>query len=158
MIRTERGNIWDHHTSHHIVIPTNIGYKRKGGANVMGRGLAAQAAKRFPDLPRWYGEYCRTFGKDTPVVVYPEARLILFPVKPLNEAAPWMSWKAEADLGLIKRAAKQLAHVHVGPVAVSLVGCGNGGLDMDDVRPILDRHLSDKRFTLVLWGTDGRQS
>jgi hypothetical protein len=33
---------------------------------------------------------------------------------------------------------------------VSLVGCGNGGLEMADVRPILDRHLSDKRFVLVL--------
>lgn len=159
MIRTERGNIWDHHASHHIVIPTNIGYKKKGGENVMGRGLAAQAAKRFPELPRWYGEYCRTFGKDTPVVIYPDGRLILFPVKPLNEAAPWLSWTNSADLKLIERSAQQLARVIIeGPVAVSLVGCGNGGLDMGDVRPILDKHLSSKRFTLVLWDTDRRRA
>jgi len=38
------------------------------------------------------------------------------------------------------------------PVAVSMVGCGNGGLDMADVRPILDKHLSSDRFTLILYG------
>ncbi len=150
MIRTERGNIWDYHATHHVVIPTNIGYRRDG-RNVMGRGLAAQAAKRFSALPRWYGEYCRTFGEGTPIVIYPEGRLILFPVKPLNKESPWLSWKASADLKLIERSAEQLARVVIeDPVAVSLVGCGNGGLDMSDVRPILDRHLSAKKFVLVL--------
>jgi hypothetical protein len=64
-----------------------------------------------------------------------------------------MSWKNKADLKLIERSAKQLAELKTDrPVAVSMVGCGNGGLDMADVRPILDRHLSSDKFTLILYG------
>lgn len=150
MIRSVRADIWTFLDSHLIVIPTNIGYKRESGANVMGRGLAAQAAARYPDLARWYGIFCKAHGKDTPVVRYPDAPLLLFPVKPLNTAAPWLSWKQAADLELIERSTRQLAELQVGDTAVPLVGCGNGGRTMAEVRPILDRHLSEDRFLLVL--------
>lgn len=149
MIQAVRGDIWTYEPTHLLVIPTNIGWKANG-QNVMGRGLALQAAGRYPDLASWYGLQCRTYKAHTPVMVYPDAPLILFPVKPLNVEQPSMSWKERATLALIERSASQLAAMPVRTVAVSMVGCGNGGLDMADVRPILDRHLSDGRFTLVL--------
>jgi hypothetical protein len=150
MIRAERGDIWTYEKTHLIVIPTNIGW-RSGGENVMGRGLALQAARKYPQLPAWYGEQCRRHGAATPVLCYTDAPLILFPVKPLNVAQPWLSWRSGASLVLIEQSAKELAALDLSwDIAVSLVGCGNGGLEMADVRPILDRHLSDKRFVLVL--------
>lgn len=151
MIRSERGNLWDYEKTHYLVIPTNIGWT-KDGKNVMGRGLALQAAKRYPYLAKWYGLWCQERKERTPVLVYREGPLILFPVKPLDQAHPSFSWKKKADLGLIERSAKELAAVKVDrPVAVSMVGCGNGGLEMSLVRPILDRHLSDERFTLIIY-------
>ena len=155
MIKTERGSIWAYEKTHAIVIPTNIGWRARDQSNIMGRGLALQAAKKYPDFQLWFGRECAARLEMTPVLVYPDAPLIAFPVKPLNASAPWMSWKNKADLKLIERSAKQLAEIKVDrPVAVSLVGCGNGGCDIADVRPILDRHLSDDRFTLILFGQE----
>lgn len=152
MIASRRGDIWKLVASHLLVIPTNIGWKPRDGRNVMGKGLALQAAGKHPYFPLWYGLECMKKRAETPVLLYPHAPLIAFPVKPLNEATPWLSWKSKADLGLIERSAKQLAEMKTDhPVAVSMVGCGAGGLEMADVRPILDKYLSDPRFTLILF-------
>ena len=153
MMRSERGSIWAYEKTHVLVIPTNIGWRTKTQANVMGRGLALQAAKKYPDFQLWFGKECAARGAETPVLLYPDGPLIAFPVKPLNVSAPHLSWQSRANLQLINRSAKQLAELKVDrPVAVSMVGCGNGGLDMSEVRPILDRHLSSDRFTLILLG------
>lgn len=155
MIKTERGSIWAYENTHALVIPTNLGWRMRDQSNIMGRGLALQAAKKYPDFPIWFGRECAARREATPVLVYPSAPLIAFPVKPLNAEAPWMSWKNKADLKLIERSAKQLAELKVErPIAVSMVGCGNGGLEMSDVRPILDRYLSHDRFTLILFGRE----
>lgn len=152
MIQSKKGDIWAYVGSHLLVIPTNIGWRKESFENVMGRGLALQAAKKYPKFPSWYGLQCRALGVATPVLVYPDAPLIAFPTKPLNGGKPWMSWQSKSDLGLIERSARQLAAFPTDhPIAVSMVGCGNGGLDMSQVRPILDRHLSDDRFTLILF-------
>ncbi len=152
------GNIWDLHDRAPVVIPTNIGW-RKDGSNVMGRGLARQAALKFRGIEEWYGEYCQKHRAKTTCVVRNVhqhlAPLVLFPVKPLNEAAPWVSWKSEANLKLIERSAKDLAALYQEDpraelVAVPAVGCGNGGRDLGEVRPILERYLTSDRFVLVL--------
>lgn len=155
MIKSERGSIWAYEKTHDLVIPTNIGWRARDQANVMGRGLALQAAKKYPDFQLWFGKECAVRQQETPVLRYPGGPLIAFPVKPLNPAAPWLSWKSKADLNLIERSARQLAELKPGrPIAVSMVGCGNGGLEMSEVRPILDRYLSRDEFTLILYGTD----
>ena len=149
MIERVIGNIWDYEADHYIVIPTNIGW-RADKTNIMGRGLALQAAKKYPKLPLWYGSECYLGLAMTPVMVYPHAPLILFPVKPLNEKQPWASWKNMADLALIERSAIQLADMKLDrEVAIPMVGCGNGKLTPEDVRPILDKYLSDEKFLLV---------
>lgn len=155
MIKTERGSIWAYEKTHALVIPTNVGWRMNDHSNVMGRGLALQAAKKYPDFPLWFGQECAARREKTPVLLYHKAPLIAFPVKPLNSAAPWMSWKNKADLRLIERSTQQLSELKVDrPVAVSMVGTGNGGLFMDDVRPILDKYLSRDEFTLVLYGQE----
>lgn len=152
MIKTERGDIWAYEKTHLIVIPTNIGWKASG-ENVMGRGVAFQAARKYRELPPWYGDQCRKHGAATPVLCYTHAPLILFPVKPLNESRPWISWQSKASLALIRRSAEQLSSLCPDwDIAIPMVGCGNGGLEMSEVRPILDEFLSDHRFTLVLEG------
>lgn len=149
-----KGNLWIHYgvSLEKVVIPTNIGWKTNG-KNVMGAGLAKVAAEVLdPDLPGWYGGFCKIHEENTPVVESPKG-MILFPVKPLNKSAPHMSWKQPADLKLIERSTIELAELgkklkdH--RIFVPTVGCGNGGLEISDVRPILEKHLSDQ-FTLVM--------
>lgn len=150
MIRSARGNLWDYEKTHLLVIPTNIGWKADG-KNIMGRGLAQQAAERYPGLPSWYGDRCRTLRSLTPVLRYLETHILTFPVKPLNKMAPYLSWRNKATIALIEQSTRQLAErPRTLPVAVSMVGCGNGGLDMAEVRPVLDSYLSGPDFVLVL--------
>ena len=150
------GSIFDYYGKAAIVIPINIGWK-KDGSNVMGRGLALYAAEKHPELPRWVGAKCMEHGSDTPCLAWPDninPIYILFPVKPLNMNSPHESWKSMADLGLIDRSARQLSEMsndmeHV-TFAVPLVGCGNGQRAVEEVVPILARHLKSDKFILVV--------
>lgn len=154
MIEGFVGDIWRFHPHSWVVIPTNLGWT-KNGKNVMGAGLAKQAAQRFPDLPDWYGGIIRTAASLDPpervMVLYDAAkRLALFPVKPLIPDAPHFSWRQDADLTLIEGSTINLAKTAPKnvPTCVPLVGCGNGKLDPKDVLPILRKYLDD-RFILV---------
>lgn len=155
-MKTVYGDIMSYRGKGYIVIPTNIGWKADG-TNVMGRGLARLVASRYPKLPADYGAACKLQGEKAKCVVWagPDVNLILFPVKPLNKEAPHMSWKSPASLEIIERSAKNLAglgEVLPGdlPIAVPAVGCGNGGLDWSDVKPILEKYLVSDRFIMVL--------
>jgi hypothetical protein len=146
-MRTVTGDIWMYGHTHFITVPTNIGWT-KGGLNVMGRGVAKQASQRCPDLTLWYGAECQKYREHTPILQYPGRRLLLFPVKPLDVKAPWLSWHQQASLRLIEIGLPQLKGIP-GDIALPLLGCGNGKLDPADVMPLLEKYLDEDRFLLV---------
>lgn len=150
------GSLWNFHDEGRpIVITTNIGWK-KDGSNPMGAGVAKIAAERYPELPGWYGRRCKQYGADTAVCYYELGNFFLFPTKPLDEDQPWMSWKGDSDLDLIRRSTIQLAKLveilrdkgrFMPSIGMPMVGCGNGNLTPRDVLPILRPNLDDS-FTL----------
>lgn len=146
MIST-RGDLFSYADSHWLVVPTNIGYK-SDGTNPMGVGVAKEAARRWPDLPRWYGRICQKHGAGTGVVEYTDGRFYLVPTKRFNDKSPHLSWKSQSDLWLIAKGVRQLAEMAAGPTALPLLGCGAGGLHKKEVLPILEQYLDD-RFLLV---------
>lgn len=132
---------WASENNAYVVIPTNVGWKMNN-ENVMGAGLAKQAVRKFPDIPRWYGEICKACKMHTPVVVHSKHKLILFPTKPLNQQAPHLSWQSSSSLDLIGHSSEQLVDMIQSGliksyVALPLVGCGNGGLPEAQVYPVL---------------------
>jgi len=148
-VKIVQGSVWDFYDrGARVVVPTNCGWRADGSA-VMGAGVAGEAAKRFPSLPDWYGAVLRMLRAETPVVCHLRYRLVLFPTKPLDEEFPHLSWRQNADLGLIRRSASQLA-VIPGEIALPLVGCGQGKLALRDVVPLLAEVLGDDRFVLVV--------
>jgi hypothetical protein len=101
-----------------------------------------------------------------------QRNLILLPTKALNRAAPHLSWQARSSLPLIEAGLVYLAeivkpgggavgivHNHVAddaklpphglPIWVPPLGCRNGGLDEADVLPLMEKYLTDERFTLL---------
>lgn len=143
----KKGNIWDFFRDHAIVIPTNIGWT-KAGENVMGRGLAKQAAKRFPDLPKVLGKKyqiihtgrCRTRypsvnDKPPVLIVRPNDKfeLVFLPTKKLVRPA-YLSWKQPSDLRFIAKGLHYLrdytlTQLKKPRLAIPLIGAGNGKLD-----------------------------
>lgn len=134
-----------------IVIPTNIGWKANG-ENVMGAGLAKEAAKRFPDLRHRYGQLCKFHGLKTPVMFMDDLGLVLFPTKPLNLDAPNMSWQGASDIRRVEQSLQELVSlqpVMKRTVYIPLVGCGNGRLRESAVLPLMEKYLQSDAFVLV---------
>ena len=124
-----RGNIWSYDGI--IVIPTNTTIKKDGLA-VMGAGLAKQAAKKYPDLPKLLAYKIKQDEEGT--FDFPELGLVCVPTK--------RDWRDKSDPKLIKYGCKQLALlaklVPQEQFYVPLLGCGLGGLSWKkDVRPII---------------------
>ena len=130
----------------------------------MGAGLAWQAKKLWPELPAWYGATLRAVlglrrqieplpaedkrRRGMPPVQHARLPLIFLPVKAMHLDGPLYSPGQVADLELIEQGVERL-NAFAGPIALTMPGCGNGGLDPLDVLPILQKHLTDDRFVVV---------
>lgn len=126
-MREQIGNIWTVNASVRI-IPVNGEVRRDGNA-VMGRGVAWQAQFRFPMLPKDLGTKIRQHGNH--VFYFDAYRLITFPTKE--------EWREPATLDRLRRSIAELkTFIHpVTRYAMPRVGCGLGGLQWDDVKPLL---------------------
>lgn len=137
-----QGDIWDYYSRGHWIVITTNGTIKKNGEAVMGRGVALQAKQRFPNLPTRLGRLL-TLHDNTPNL-FRDLRLITFPVK--------YHWKDKANLDLIWDSCKRLVDgmklLDLDALYMVRPGCGNGGLDWKDVKPILEKYL-DNRFIIV---------
>jgi hypothetical protein len=134
------GNIWDYHATSIIAMTTN-GHVTRTGKAVMGRGVAAQAAKRFSSLPERLGLAIVQKGNH---VHFLGENLVSFPVEHSPLEVP--------DLHLIERSARELVALAGEQGWPSIIvprpGCGGGGLSWDEVRPLLAACFDD-RFTVI---------
>ena len=116
----------------YVVVPTN-GTIKANGCAVMGRGLAKQAARRFPKLPKIIGTRIKLHGNV--ITVNPRMRIVTFPVK--------HNWWERANLALIFTSADCLVDVALlapnKTFLIPRVGCGNGRLSWNNVKPVLQK-------------------
>jgi hypothetical protein len=138
-----------------IVVPTNQGWT-KDGRGILGKGLALQAAARWPNLITDWGDYCmKALSSAGPLPVRCRGGLvILAPTKSLDEKAPWLSWRTAARISTIEETCLRLQQlVETGldgeRILVPDLGCGEGGLLVEVVRPVLHRLLAHERFIHV---------
>lgn len=145
------GNIWDYYADgkNWIVIPTNLELRRNGYA-IMGKGLALQASNKLRGLEYSYGR-CLREGMNSCVEDIIN-RLIYFPTKYKwrDKSDKILITKSIVDLQVIGNRWSKIDHHNWKDCKVYLprVGCGNGGLDWNDIRPIL-KHILDDRFIVV---------
>ena len=135
-----RGNIWDSKALA-ICVTTN-GMVKQNGRAVMGRGIALQAANRYPDLPLELARRLKLWGNKV-YTFYSYPSIITFPTK--------HHWRDPSDLGLIALSATQLVELrrdNDGRVALPFPGCANGGINIDTVVAIIEPILSDDKFEI----------
>ena len=142
-MKEARGDLWEFHALGLWIGITTNGVVKNDGCNVMGRGTAQQAAKKFPDLPYSLGG--RILGAGHHVHCFTHWRLFTFPAK--------HHWREPADLALIKQSAEELMDWLRDPGILALPlkrvylprpGCGNGQRTWAEVRPVLAPILSDR--------------
>jgi len=152
-----RGDLWELGKNADAVVITTNGFVKKNGHAVMGRGCAREARDRWAGLDlrlgtliRIHGNRCFRFAASLPN--NEGSCLVSFPVKPERGLDGEPGWSCPAEMWLIRQSARQLVEMADkfgwGSVVLPRPGCGNGGLDWDDVRPILEAILDD-RFTVV---------
>ncbi len=148
------GNLWTYPADVRVI--TTNGTVKKNGECVMGRGCALEAKKKW-DIAGVLGNAIKEYGN---VVVnlsslynanrkWPESfQLYTFPVK--------HAWYQKADIELIKSSAEELVDLISDAsgddqdlkVVLPRPGCGNGGLDWNEVKPILEP-IFDDRFHVI---------
>lgn len=142
------GNLWTYPADVRVI--TTNGFVKKNGEAVMGRGCALEAAKKYPSLPKVLGDHIKSNGNHVSWLYGCDRGELLwsFPVK--------HNWYEKADLTLIERSARELYNEFNAKKSVKVVvlprpGCGNGQLNWNDVRPILEPILDD-RFHVITFG------
>jgi O-acetyl-ADP-ribose deacetylase (regulator of RNase III)/uncharacterized protein YwgA len=113
---------------------------------VMGKGIALQFKKAFPENFKAYAAACK-YGEVLPgsMFIYENKTLsspryiVNFPTK--------RHWKGKSRLEDIDAGLKSLAldivRLDIGSIAIPPLGSGLGGLSWDVVRPLIVKHLSD---------------
>lgn len=147
MLKNMTGSIFNS-KAEALVSPVNC-------VGVMGKGLALDFKKRYPESFRYYKSVCdgnmavvgRIFPNDEHGVT-----IIHFPTKVhwRNESKPeWI------ELGL-KDLRVFLEAYHYKSVAIPLLGCGLGGLDEKEVLPLIENFANKvPHIEVELWRYDG---
>ena len=134
------GDIWEYMPSAVVAITTNGALTRDGRA-IFGRGVARQAALRFPALAETAGQLLREQGNH---VFDLGCGIVTFPV----EETPW----SLPDQRIIARSALELRLLADRSgwqfIVVPRPGCGGGGLAWQDVKPLLEACF-DQRFLVI---------
>lgn len=134
----ERGDMWNVYSRADTFCITTNSFVRRDGSLVMGAGIARQARDRFDGLAQDFGtrikDFCGHLGTYG-ILPAPNHRIHAFQVK--------HHWKDSADTELIKTAAKMLDRFGEGETHLNFPGIGNGGLDAEDVKPILETNLNN---------------
>lgn len=110
---------------------------------VMGRGLALEFKKKFPSNFLFYQEKCRTgevvIGR---MAVFDNGEkpkyIINFPTKE--------HWCYNSKLSYIEKGLENLCltvnGLGISSIALPMLGCGLGGLNSEEVCPVMERYLS----------------
>ena len=142
------GDLWAFHKEGKWVTITTNGTIKSNGACVMGRGVALDAARLYPNLPFLLGEKLKKKGLK--VHCFSMVKLIAFPVK--------HQWHQKADMELIEKSCIQLKEIcsiidsmegNTQEIYLPRPGCGNGGLQWKAVKPLLEEHLKSNKFKVV---------
>ena len=115
---------------------------RKNGNAILGKGVALDASRRYPDIEVILGRLINEYGNH---VFKLGNGLISFPTK-------W-HWREDSDIELIKRSTQELVLLLKDDPAKRILltrpGCGNGNLHWSGVKPIIQNTLSDNKFIIV---------
>lgn len=136
MIELKRGNILEADAEALVNTVNCVG--------VMGKGIALQFKQAYPENFRLYQRACRA-GQVRPGKMFVVQTSLMNPRYIINFPTK-RHWKGKARLADIEAGLRDLVdevkQLGVRTLAVPPLGCGSGGLDWTDVRPMIESALS----------------
>ena len=137
------GNIFNSEADAIVVTVNCVGF--------MGKGMALECALRFPDVERQYKADCSAgkviVGKLNWIKLDSGKFLILFPTK-TDYKFPSKTEYIKAGLnGLLS----DLGVFNIGSIAIPRLGSELGGLNWDNVRPLIVDSLENSSLQIEMW-------
>ena len=142
MIEYINGNIFES--------PAQVIVNTVNTVGVMGKGIALAFKQRYPDMFVAYREMCEknllTVGK---LMLWnaPDHMVLLFPTKE--------NWRNPSKTDYIERGLQRFVNTYaeknITSIAFPKLGCGNGELNWDDVRPVMERYLKPLPIDIYIY-------
>ena len=117
---------------------------------VMGKGIAKEFKKRYPEMFEKYEKMCKAgkfkTGDLLPYKIPDSDRLVLnFPTK--------RHWRARSKLEYIESGLKKFAQTYdqkgINSISFPMLGSSNGGLDWEtQVKPLMEEYLKDLQIEI----------
>lgn len=121
---------------------------------VMGRGIALEFKNRYPEMFKEYARLCkRKFIQVGKVWIWwnPEPGnpryIINFPTKEHWRNPSKLEWISAGLADLNNR----VMMIGIESIAIPALGCANGGLRFEDVRPLIEEKLNDLEIPVLLY-------
>lgn len=116
---------------------------------VMGKGIAAEFKQRYPEMFKAYRRICDS-GALEPGKLWlwqgPDHWVLNFPTKKHWRHPSKLEW---IEAGLEKFVA-EYSRRGITDISFPRLGCGNGGLKWDDVRPVMEHYLAALPITVYI--------
>lgn len=148
MIEYIEGNIFDS--------PAQVIVNTVNTVGVMGKGLALEFKKRYPQMFEQYKKACESrefiMGK-LMFISAPDHMILLFPTKE--------NWRNPSKLSYIELGLKKFcdnyAKFGITSIAFPKLGCGNGELNWEDVRSLMEKYLNNLPIDVYVYLGNGKQ-
>jgi len=114
---------------------------------VMGKGIALQFKNQFPKNFKLYAQACKEkivkagslFVSEDTSLLGGKKKIVNFPTK--------TEWRKPSEYSYIEKGlielSKYIQDNHIESIAIPPLGTGNGGLDWNKVKLLIEKHLSD---------------
>ena len=116
----------------------------------MGKGIALEFRKRYPDMFQAYKDICdRRKLKTGSLMLYyePDHWVLLFPTKE--------NWRNPSRMEYIETGLAKFCRTYaekgITSVAFPKLGCGNGELNWSDVQPVMEKYLKDLPIDIYIY-------
>ena len=117
---------------------------------VMGKGIALEFKKRYPKMFEAYKKRCDSgeFNIGN-LLLYREYDkwILLFPTK--NQ------WRRKSQLSYIEKGLQKFSDnwdkLGIDSIAFPALGCGNGGLDWNEVKPLMEKYLKPLPIDVLVY-------
>ena len=141
IIYTQRDILLD--LSQAIVIPVNT-------VGVPGAGLAKAWAKRDPQAAKLYKALCkleRIKVGEVATITTADSHWILFPTKEHWKDPSKIEWIEDGLVHLCQ----MINDLQLRSIAIPALGCGLGGLNWEDVKPLMQAYLLQIRIPITIY-------
>lgn len=130
--------------------PAKILVNTVNTVGVMGKGVALEFKKQYPEMFYRYKKLCEEKQLDIgKLFLWRKEKkwVLLFPTK--------KHWRNPSKIEYIESGLKKLVEnwdkLGADSIAFPRLGCGNGGLDWNDVRPLMEKYLKNVPLQIYIY-------